>query len=85
MNETNLTETEIAVLKAMHTRAIYKPNHKKVEIIMRSGFPSDQRGNVKKAIKTLIKKRFIMWYNRSKDAIQLNKEKSQEIIKILTP
>ena len=76
MNKIELTDIEIEVLTVMNARLIYKPDHKKIETITRSGFPSDQRGNVKKAIKKLIKKRFIIWYNRSKNAISLNKEKS---------
>jgi len=79
----DLTEIEEAVLKAMHSREIYGKNHKKVETIMHSGFPSHLYKEVKKAILSLIKKRYILWYDKSSNAIHLNKELSSEIAKIV--
>jgi len=50
---------------------------------MRSGFPSHHRGDVKKAIYKLINKGFVIWYNRSKNAVQLNRDKMAEILRMV--
>jgi len=74
-----INEIELAVLKAMHSRLIYGKNHKKIETVMRSGFPSHLRKEVKKAILSLIKRGYILWYHRADNSIHLNKEKYDEI------
>jgi len=66
----------------MHSRLVYGKNHKKIETIAKSGFPSNLRGEVKKSILSLIKKGYIVWYHRADNAIQLNKEKYAEIEEI---
>ena len=78
-----LIDLEIAVLKAMHSRLIYGKNHKRIDTITRSGFPSHLRGAVKKAISSLIKKGYIIWYHRADESIQLNTEKFNEIEEIV--
>ena len=78
----NIKETkniEAAVLKAMHSRLIYGKNHKRIDTIMRSGFPSHLRKEVKNAIFSLIKKGYIIWYHRADESVQLNKERYPEI------
>ena len=47
---------EKSVLKAMVARDLWGSNWKKIDTIVRSGFPSHYRGNIKKAIEKLIKK-----------------------------
>jgi hypothetical protein len=79
----DLNEIEIAVIKAMHSRQIYGKHHKKIETITHSGFPSHLRKDVKKAVLSLIKKELVVWYHKSDKSIQLNKEKSSEISKIV--
>ena len=74
-----INEIELAVLKAMHSRLIYGKNHKNLEPVMRSGFPSHLRKEVKKAILSLIKRGYILWYHRADNSIHLNKEKYDEI------
>jgi len=76
-----LSEIEIATLKVMHSRLVYGKNHKKIETVMRSGFPSHLRKEVKKAISSLIKKGYIIWYHKP-ESIQLNKERFGEIEEI---
>jgi len=71
---------EKAVLRVMLVKRIWGSNHKKVETLIRSGFPVSERGNIKKAIKNLIKQELIQWYSRSRNAIQLNKNKMAEIL-----
>ena len=79
----NLTEIEIAVVKVMHSREIYGKNHKKIETITHSGFPSHLRKEVKKAILSLIKKEYILWYHKSDKSIQLNKKLRSKIEELL--
>ena len=47
---------------------------------MRSGFPSHFRHKVKKAIHSLLNKGLVIWYNRSRRAVQLNRNKMTEIL-----
>lgn len=79
INIIELNDIEVAVLKAMHSRLIYGKNHKRVDTVVRSGFPSHLRGKVKESIFSLIKKGYIGWYHRADESIQLNKEKFYEI------
>ena len=79
----NLNDIEVAVLKTMHSRLIYGKHHKKIETVMRSGFPSHLRKEVKKAIFSLIKKEYILWYHRSDNSVHLNKDKYGEIEEIV--
>ena len=78
-----LNEIEIAVLRAMHSRAVYGKNHKRIETIIHSGFPSHLRNEVKKAILSLIKKGYILWYHTADKSIHLNKELYSEIDRIV--
>ncbi len=79
-----LNQLEISVLRAMHSRNIYGAKHIRMEKVIHSGFPSHLRGDVKKAIYSLIKKSFILYVKRSKDAIQLNLNKNEEIKKFVS-
>jgi len=79
----DLSEIEISVLRVMHSRRVYGKNHKRVENIIHSGFPSHLRNEVKKAILSLIKKGFILWYHIADKSIHLNKELYSEIDRIV--
>ncbi len=50
---------------------------------MRSGFPAHLRGEVKKTIYNLINKGFVRWYDRSRNAVQLNSDKMAEILQMI--
>lgn len=78
----DLSETEKSILKVMHSRLIYGKNHKRIETVMRSGFPSHLYKEVKNAIFSLIKKGYILWYHRADKSIHLNKELFSEIERI---
>jgi len=78
-----LTEIEISVLRAMHSRQIYGKHHKKIETVMHSGFPSHLRKEVKKAILSLIKKGYILWYHKDDKSLHLNKKLYYEIDRIV--
>ena len=44
-----------------------------------SGVPSHEVGDLKDAAESLMKKGYLVWYDKSKKAIQLNKYKLKEI------
>ena len=68
----------------MHKRLVYGAHHKRIETVMRfCKVKSNQIGEVKKAIYSLIKKGFIIWAKKSKKAIQLNKQKIKEVYEIV--
>ena len=79
----NFTEIEIAVLRVMHSRSVYGSHHKREDTIINSGFPSDKKGEVKKAIKSLKKKNYILTVKKSEKAITLNKELFSEIAELV--
>lgn len=72
-----------AVLQAMVSRKLWKSNHLKREKVVRSGFPSHLRGAVDDTISKLIKKGYIKYYDKGRNAIQLNFEFKEEILKII--
>lgn len=66
------------LLEKMLRKRIIGSKHIRYDNIV-SGVPSHEICNLKDAIKELLKKGFLVWYNKSKKAIQLNKYKLQEI------
>lgn len=56
--------------------------HLRFETIL-SGVKRHEIGDLKKAIHDLLKKDLLVWYSKSKKAIQLNKDKLQEIREFL--
>ena len=79
----DIEDFEVAVVKVMHSRRVYGAKHIRLENIVRSGFRSHEHGEVKKAINNLIKKGIILYAKKSKNAIQLNKNKLKEIMEIV--
>lgn len=79
----SLNDFEIAILKVMHSRRLYGAKHIRLEGVMKSGFMPHQYGDARKAIYSLIKKSFVVYAKKSKNAIQLNKEELAEIQKII--
>ncbi len=78
-----LSEIERKIIKRMNRLGLWKSNHLKLENIMRTGFPGHQLGEVKKAIKGLIQKGLVVYYSKSKRAIQLNYHKYHKIREIV--
>lgn len=78
-----LTPIEIRILKRMYKLKLWKSNHMRLENLLHSGFPRHELGNVKSAIKRLINKGIIIYYHKSKNAIQLNWEYKAQIEEIL--
>jgi len=51
--------------------------------LVKIGYPSHMKGLVKIALFTLIKKGFVIYYNKNKQAVQLNYKKYQEIMRLI--
>lgn len=66
------------LLEKMLRKRIIGSKHIRYDNIV-SGVPSHEICNLKDVVKELLKKGFLVWYNKSKKAIQLNKYKLQEI------
>lgn len=66
------------ILEKMLRKRIIGKKHIRYENIV-SGIPSHEIRNLKTAIETLLKRDLLVWYNKSKRAIQLNKDKLKEI------
>ena len=71
---------ERAVLQKMHARQRWGKFHIRKENVVHSGFPSHLRGEISKTIDILVKKGWIMYHDRSKNAICLNPAFRQEIL-----
>jgi hypothetical protein len=63
--------------KMLRKRIIGSKHIRYVNIV--SAIPGHQKKHCKEAITILLKKGYLVWYNKSKKAIQLNKNKTKEI------
>ncbi len=70
------------LLEKMLRKRIIGGKHITYENIL-SSIPRHEIGNLKDAIHELLKKEFLVWYDRSRRAIQLNLDKLNEIKKYL--
>ncbi|MBI4175769.1 MAG: hypothetical protein HY518_01060 [Candidatus Aenigmarchaeota archaeon] len=76
---------ELAVLKALHSRRVYGKHHKSFDTIVRScSVGAHELGNVKGALHSLIRKGLVIWYDKGRKALQLNKKRSKEIMEIIS-
>ena len=71
------------LLEKMLRKRLIGSNHIRYENIL-SSIPPHEIKNLKEAIESLLKKGYLVWYNKSKKAIQLNKYKLKEIKIYLT-
>lgn len=78
-----INETEARILKRMHRLGLWGSNHMLIDNLMNTGYPSHMKGEVRDAIFTLIKKGYIIYYSRSKEAVHLNLEKYSEIMRLI--
>lgn len=60
------------LIKMLNNRVI-GAKHLRFDTLV-SNVPSHQKGDLKKEIENLLKKGFLVWYHKSKKAIQLNNE-----------
>lgn len=66
------------LLEKMLRKKIIGSNHIRYDNII-GGVPSHEIKNLKRAIESLLKKEYLIWYDKSRKAIQLNKNKLEEI------
>ena len=66
------------LLEKMLRKRVIGNKHIRYENIIGS-VPSHEIKNLKKAVESLLKKGYLVWYSKSKKAIQLNKYKLKEI------
>ena len=78
-----LTPIEKLVLAKLFARGAIGSNHYRIDTLLHMGWKAHERGEVKDAINHLLRLGYIQWYNRSKEAIQLNDELLDEIKDIL--
>lgn len=78
-----MEETEIIILKKLKIKRVWGSKHLRLETILKSGWEPHEKGLVKKAIKSLIKKEYLLWAKKEKKALQLNKEKAKEIFSLI--
>ncbi len=69
------------LIKMLNNRVI-GAKHIRFDTIV-SNVASHEKGALKKEIENLLKKDFLVWYHKSKKAIQLNKYKLKEIREFL--
>ncbi len=70
------------ILIKMLNNRIIGSKHIRFDTIV-SGISSHQKGDLKKEIENLLRKEFLVWYHKSRKAIQLNKYKLKEIREFL--
>ena len=78
-----ITESEKKILKRMHRLGLWGSNHMRLSNLVNTGYPSHLKGRVKTEIKELIKQNFVIYYNKEKQAVQLNSEKYSEIMRLI--
>jgi len=72
-----------AILLALYHRKKIGKNHIRLTTLMKCGFKPNEKGLVKKDVKKLIKQELLVWANRSKKAICLNKKRLKQIKKLI--
>ncbi|MBS3106451.1 hypothetical protein J4419_02195 [Candidatus Woesearchaeota archaeon] len=70
------------LLERMWRKKLLGGNHMRVENLLAS-VPGHVKGDLKGALKSLLRQGYVVWYNRSKGALQLNGERLKEIKELL--
>lgn len=71
------------IIYRLHQRRAYGSKHLGKDVLLHSGVPSHLRGEVRKELDALIREGIVIYYDKGREAIQLNIEKTEEIRKIL--
>jgi hypothetical protein len=74
-----ITSIERLVLQKLLNRKVIHSHHIRLNTLMNCGFKPHEKGEVKRAVYSLIKKDFIHWVKKSKKALSLNKDKITKI------
>lgn len=78
-----MEEFERQVLVRLLNRNIWGSKHLRLNTLLKSGWEPHDRGRVKDATKSLLRKGLVIWAKKEKKALQLNKERSKEIMRIV--
>ncbi len=78
-----LTPIEKALLEKLIARGAFGANHYRIDTLLHMGWKAHERGEVKFAIAHLLRMQYLRWYNKSKEAIQINEDYLNEIKSLL--
>lgn len=78
-----MEEFEKEILKKLAKKRIWGSKHLRFNTLLKCGWPPHEKGLVKDAIKSLMRKGLVIWAKREKKALQLHKEKLGEITSII--
>ncbi|MBC8501089.1 MAG: hypothetical protein ISS25_02915 [Nanoarchaeota archaeon] len=76
-------EIALALLIKMYYQRLWKSKHIRYDTLKKCGLSKHRIGDVEKTIGLLIKSEYLVYYNRSKKALQLNWNKRREITRII--
>ncbi len=68
-----------AIINRLIKENVWVAKHISIDTLSRCGVPSHLRGEVRKMIHELLKEGILIYYDRGREAIQLNEEKRKEI------
>ena len=71
------------ILYKMFFQRIWKSNHIRFDNLKHCGFPRNKLGEVEDTIYALLRLEYLVYYNKSKNALQLNWRKKEDIIRII--
>jgi len=78
-----LNDIEIRILKRMNRIGLWGSHHMQIDNLVNTGYPSHMKGYVKETISLLIRKGYVVYYNRTKNAVQLNLDLQKEIMRLI--
>lgn len=79
---TNINKFERLVLQKLLSRKKIHSNHIRLNTLLKCGWKPHEKGLVKEAVKSLIKKDLICWVKKDKKALSINKLKVKIVITI---
>lgn len=78
-----ITDIEIRIMKRMHRLGLWGSHHMMIDNLVNTGYPSHLKGEVRETILLLIRKGYVVYYNKSKEAVQLNLDMHNEIMRLI--
>lgn len=79
----NLTQLRQEIVAKLFQRRIFGAKHIHIDAVVHTGFKSHIRGAVRDELKQLMKEGIIVYYDKGREALQLNIDNIEEIKKIL--
>jgi len=77
---TQTTVIERLVLQKLLRRRKIHTNQIKLDTLLHCGFKPHERGEVKKAVKSLIQRNLLVWVKRSRKTLAINKDEVKNVI-----